>query len=236
MKREILAETPPYLRRARSEGEPVLGVGRIYPLDPSQLRVAAFRVPDHWPRAWALDPGWKMTAALFAAWEPEGDVMYVMNEYARGRAPSLIHAQAIKARGGDWVPGLIDPASAGVNMRDGGTLIEEYRGHGLNVEPSENAVLAGIERVYGRMETGRLRLFPGLERFEREMGSYVWKKDPHGQGMNKPLKKNDHLMDALRYLELSGLRVAVSRARFESRRAGMMGIRGDSSLSTRGGY
>ncbi len=60
---ELLAATPPYLRDARSKGEPSLGAGAIYPVELSEVLVDPFQIPPHWPRCYALDVGWNRTAA-----------------------------------------------------------------------------------------------------------------------------------------------------------------------------
>ena len=76
---------------------------------------------------------------------------------ARRWAEPPIHVAAIKARG-EWIPGVIDPAPL-TSVRDGRQIIEEYRSLGLNLEPANNAVEAGINAVWTRLSVGRLKVF-----------------------------------------------------------------------------
>ena len=55
-KRELLAETPEWLRDARSRGIPSLGAGAIYPIKEEAIRVDPFPIPSHWPRCFGA-PG-----------------------------------------------------------------------------------------------------------------------------------------------------------------------------------
>lgn len=192
-KAELLASTPPHLRKARSEGEPGLGSGAIYPIDLSEVTCDPFQIPPYWPRCYALDVGWKRTAALWGAWDRNVDVVYVYTEHYRGQAEPSVHATAIKARG-DWIPGLIDPAARGRSQVDGKQLIEEYRHAGLNLIPADNSVEAGIHAVWERLSTNRLRIFKTCQNLQAEYRLY--RRDENG----KIIKDFDHLMDCLRYL------------------------------------
>ncbi|WP_051321622.1 terminase large subunit domain-containing protein [Chrysiogenes arsenatis] len=201
-KEELLKATPPYLRNARSKGLPQLGSGAIYPIDEEVIRVTDFAIPEHWPRAYALDVGWNNTAALWGAWDRDnGDILYLTNEYKQGQCEPAVHAAAIRARG-EWIPGVIDPAARGRNQKDGTKLIEEYETAGLNLVPAENTVEAGLFTVYRMMTEGRLRVFGSLSQWFNEFRTYHRDKD------GKVIKTNDHLMDDTRYLVMSGYGVA----------------------------
>ena len=52
-KKQLLAETPPWLRDARSKGIPSIGAGAIYPIPESEISVKPFAIPDHWPRCFS---------------------------------------------------------------------------------------------------------------------------------------------------------------------------------------
>jgi hypothetical protein len=93
---------------------------------------------------------------------------------------------------------VIDPASRGRSQRDGTQLIEEYRKAGLNIEPADNAVEAGIYACEQLMSAGRLKIFTSLSNWYQEFRLY--RRDENG----KVVKERDHLMDAMRYLVKSG--------------------------------
>ncbi len=210
-KEQMLRETQPYLREARSTGEPGLSAGAIYPIGLEHVTVEPFAIPIHWPKAYALDPGWNRTAALWIALNRDDGTAYLYAEHYRGQAEPTIHATAIKARG-DWIPGVIDPGSRGRNQNDGKQILADYQAAGLNLQMANNAVEAGIQAVWERLSTGTLKVFNTLANFQIEYRMY--RRDEDG----KIVKKFDHLMDALRYLvapatsskdRTSGLAIAI---------------------------
>lgn len=66
-KRKLVANRPPYQIKARTEGEPALGVEAIYPIDEADISVPDRVIPDSWPRAFGMDVGWNRTAAVWGA-------------------------------------------------------------------------------------------------------------------------------------------------------------------------
>ncbi|MEE9581026.1 MAG: hypothetical protein V3V74_06915 [Nitrosomonadaceae bacterium] len=200
-KARMLRETRPHLRDARSRGIPSLGVGAIYPIEISEIVCDPFKIPDYWPRAYAMDVGWKRTAALWGAQDPDTGVVYMYAEYYRGQAEPSVHAAAIRERG-EWIPGVIDPAARGRAQKDGAILMDDYRDLGLETTPAINAVAAGIDRVYEWLSTGQLKIFSTLQNTLTEYRMY--ERDEN----QKIVKVNDHLMDCLRYWAMSGIAVA----------------------------
>ena len=81
---------------------------------------------------------------------------------------------------------------------DGTRLIEQYSDLGLLLAPAENAVEAGLYAVWERLSDGRLFVFSSLQNWLSEFR--IYRRDEKG----KIVKQNDHLMDATRYLILSG--------------------------------
>src|SRR5262249_45628040 len=110
VKAELLASIPPYQREARSKGVPQLGAGAIYPVPESDIVVADFELPAHYPLAFALDVGWNKTAVVWGARDNESGVIYLYSEYYAGQKEPSLHADAIKSRG-KWIYGVIDPAA-----------------------------------------------------------------------------------------------------------------------------
>lgn len=149
-----------------------------------------------------MDVGWRRTAALWGARNPETDVLYLWHEYYRGETEPPIHADAIR-RVGEWIPGVIDPAAHQRSQRDGVVLMAQYQELGLNLSPAQNAVTAGIYDVWTRLSTGRIKVFRTLAHFLQEYR--IYRRDEKG-GI---VKENDHLMDCLRYEIASGLAVGV---------------------------
>ena len=215
-KAELLAATPPFLRDARSKGEPSLGAGAIYPVELSEILVNPFEIPPHWPRCYALDVGWNRTAVLWGALDRQADCWYFYTEHYRGKAEPSTHTTAINARG-KWIPGLIDPAARGRSQADGKQLLSMYRLLGLRLTESANALEAGIYDVWLRLSTGRIKVFKTLMNWQAEYRLY--RRDEKGA----VISVFDHLMDDMRYIVLSGKGIAVpqpvQKDKFPSRRA-----------------
>jgi hypothetical protein len=192
--------------KARSLGEPAMGEGAIYPIDIEELLVDDFPIPETWPRVFGLDVG--KTAGIWGALNPDTDVLYLWREYYSEEYNPILHAAAIKASG-DWIPGVVDPASLGSSQVDGRKLFEVYSELGLILVPADNSVESGIQEVWMRLSTGRLKVFKSLSRWRTEFGRYHRKKVETVFGIkDKIVKKDDHLMDASRYLVVSGIPIA----------------------------
>jgi len=168
-----------------------------------EIVCAPFEIPDHWPRVYALDVGWKRTAALWGALDRDTDTVYLYSEYYRGQAEPAIHAEAIKQRG-RWIPGVVDPASRGRSQVDGDQLYRLYINMNLDLALANNAIESGIYETWQRMSTGRLKVFNTLQNWLMEYR--IYRRDEKG----KIVKENDHLMDATRYLVMSGINIAIT--------------------------
>lgn len=197
----LWASIPPYQRAARSKGTPQLGAGAIYPIEEDDITCDPFDIPQHFRKAYGLDVGWNRTAALWGALDSDTDILYLYSEYYRGEAEPSAHAAAINIHG-RWVPGVIDPASRGRSQHDGETLFQKYADLGLQITKADNAVEAGLFEVWQRMVTGRLKIFKTLRNTLTEFR--IYRRDEKG----RIVKENDHLIDALRYLCMSGVAVA----------------------------
>ncbi len=190
--------------KARSQGIPSAGEGAIYPIDIDEITVPPFVIPDTWPRGYAMDVG--KTAALFFAMDPNSDTLIAYDEYYSEVYNTVVHGEAIKSRGA-WLRGVIDPGSLGSSQIDGQKLFEKYRSMGLDLETADNAVESGINEVWLRLSSGRLKVFSTLPRFRMEFERYHRHEVETVFGIkNLPVKKDDHIMDCLRYMCSSGIK------------------------------
>lgn len=198
----------PHLRDARSKGIPFLGSGAVYPVLPSLIEEKAFAIPDHWPRAFGLDVGYNRTAAIWGAWDKSNDVVHLYDEHYVGEENPQVHAHTIMGSGvksnlrAKWIPGVIDPASKGRGQKDGEQLLQTYRNLGLDLEMAVNAVEAGVREVWLRLSSGRLKVFSHLQYFFKEY--LLYRRDRNGKIIENK-SRPDHMMDATRYLIMSGL-------------------------------
>src|ERR1017187_4163884 len=166
----------------------------VYPSSDKDIVVSEFPMPAHWPRAYGLDSRWQTVAAIWGAYDPRSDVLYLYSEYG-GDGDPAVHAAAICSRG-EWIPGLIDPDAHGRERKDGGRLIQHYQKLGLHLQYRANSIESGILAVGQRMRSGRLKVFPSLTKYLAERRLYQF--DENGQ----VLKERNNLQDAIRCLVL----------------------------------
>jgi hypothetical protein len=197
VKQELWDSIPPFQRDARSKGIPQLGAGAIYPVPESEIIIPDHAIPKEWPRAYGLDVGWNRTAGIWGAQDPVSKRIELFSEHYQGREEPSIHAAAIRARGA-WIPGVCDPAARGRGQKDGAQLLKDYRDLGLDLLPALNAVEAGLLEVWQLLSGGQLKVHASLQNWFKEFRLY--RRDENG----KVVKENDHLMDATRYLLVSG--------------------------------
>lgn len=193
---DMAADLQPHQKDARMKGKPSLGAGAIYPVPEESILVDPFDIPHYWPRGYGMDVGWKKTASVWGAMDPEQEkpVFYLTGEYYVGEQQPVIHSQSIIARSA-WQTGAIDPASNGRGQKDGSKLFQEYTKSGLKLIKANNTVEAGLYHVLSLMQTGRLKVFRGV--MQNWLNEYrLYRRDEKG----KIVKENDHLMDAMRYL------------------------------------
>jgi hypothetical protein len=147
---ELLAETPPWLREARSLGKPSLGAGAIYPIEERRVKCDPFPIPSYWPRAYAMDVGWNWTAGLWGAWDRDTSTLYIYSEYKAGDAAATDPRSRRSRRAELGYLGIIDPAANGQrNQKDGEALKASYEGCGLKLTNAINAVEAGLSMNAG---------------------------------------------------------------------------------------
>lgn len=192
-KAQILDASEPHLRETRRTGVPSMGSGAVYPITLDSIVVDPFEIPTHFKKLYALDVGWNRTAALWGALDPNTDTLYIYDEHYVGEQPPAVHAASIRSRG-EWIPGVIDPAAKGRSQGDGSQLIQTYKDLGLILNRANNDVEGGIQLVWQRIASGKLKVFSSLHNFAKEY--VLYRRDDRG----KVMKENDHLMDALRYL------------------------------------
>ena len=163
-----------------------------------------------WNRFVALDWGYRNpTAIVWGAVDFDGN-LYIYDEYyAGGKVVSEV-AEIIKAKSGNANirQYLIDPSTRNNNGNGGRSILEEFAECGLYFNLAKNEVRAGINRVQEYLKIGangypKLRVNRHCENWRREIQTYKWKDlkaNATQDAPEKPVKKDDHLMDATKYL------------------------------------
>src|SRR5690606_15478040 len=150
-KAQMLEDTPDHLKDARSKGYPAMGSGNIYPFPPERVFVDPIHIPDSWPRMFALDVGWNVTAASWAAYDEASDTIWVYDEYYGNQGQKgedsgpEYHIAQIMRRGN--IVGVIDPAARQRSQIDGRKLMQIYKEGGLMLWPADNEVEGGIANI-----------------------------------------------------------------------------------------
>jgi PBSX family phage terminase large subunit len=85
----------------------------------------------------------------------------------------------------------IDPSASSMKL--------ELNRRGMHVIPADNDVYNGIETMCNEMAKGNLYVLKDCKNLIREIQNYVWDTKKSTQGLDEPVKKADHAVDALRY-------------------------------------
>ena len=94
--------------------------------------------------------------------------------------------------GKDWCTVLVDPSAA--------SFVVALRQRGVYVREADNDVLDGIRRTGALLANRRLLVNEGnCMGLIDELGTYMWDDKAALRGEEKPVKQNDHSVDALRY-------------------------------------
>ena len=199
--------------------------GQIFPEIKGGVHIIRpFAIPKEWDRYRIIDHGERNpTACIWGAVSPDGDLFMYREHYKSGKFVPY-HAKKIheKTQGEDIIYTLIDPSVKSVRGHSGRKVDKEYQEEMKEYEPrfrmkfANNDVSAGIARMhrYLYMNPDRIHpitkkkgsphlfFFSNLEHTIEELENYKWKKisqtsedDPE----EKPRKKDDHLMDCIRY-------------------------------------
>lgn len=105
------------------------------------------------------------------------------------------HGELIETNGLDAI--VVDPSAKG--------FINQLRADGVaRVRPAKNDVIPGIQMCSSIISADALRVHERCQTTIDEMQSYVWDTAAQSRGIDKPVKKGDHCMDAWRYAVMQG--------------------------------
>lgn len=96
----------------------------------------------------------------------------------------------IELQYGQRIEVIIDPSASSMKA----TLRKRGR---YKVRDADNSVDDGLRETGTAMQLGLIKISPTLIDFWKEISGYVW--DNNVEGKERPIKFNDHFMDALRY-------------------------------------
>lgn len=122
-------------------------------------------------------------------------VLYAIDEWRPGRSTDAALSNNLKQwmetrPQPEWT--YLDPSAASFSMQ----LFED--GH-PRVDKADNHVIDGIRTVASLLDNGQLRISSSCTTLIDEFPSYRWDDTAAVRGKDKPIKDNDHALDALRY-------------------------------------
>lgn len=203
--------------QARLFGDFVQRSGLVYNLwNSTKHLVRPFAVPREWTRVVSIDPAnTGITAAVWGAFEPGTNNLYLFREYYQSNLTISEHAKNIQLRNrGESIDfWLLDPKwgsqREGQQHKSGQQL---YKENGLPVRlaevPSDWGLQISKEYLGATLDATsrhpKLFVFNDLHNFRWEMEHYTWatfdRGEKKGLSKEKPVKRNDHLMNAWQYL------------------------------------
>lgn len=198
----------PHELEAREKGIAFIGTGLVYPVNLSAMLVEPFNIPDNYRKFFALDFGWQNpTAALICNYDIHNDILYITGEYYQNKKTPAQHVYAFENLNIANTPCIYDPAGQSSSQADGQNLVDLYGKAGLkNMHKANNSVESGIQATLELLLDNKVKIFGNLNYFISEFNSYSRLED------GKINKKNDHLMDCLRYAVVTGLDVVKEDA------------------------
>ena len=177
-------------RKRLFEGVWAAAEGLVYPeFAPEMIREMDV---DGWRTALTVDVGSRNpTAILTLHQRGDGARHHVSREVYRRDMTSRDILAAIEAEADAVRPEAIyiDPSAKG--------YIDDLHRDGYPAVPAVNDVLTGIQRVRGVLAQG-FSIDPACVNTIDEFGMYAYPDNPRIE-TDKPIKDNDHAMDALRY-------------------------------------
>jgi PBSX family phage terminase large subunit len=202
---------PEPIFRRRYLGEFVQLEGLVYPEFTDDHVVEPFDIPPEWPRFAGLDFGKKDPNAIMGiTCDPATGIYYVFFEFYK--AEQRLSALADALDRGNFGHTLCDPAAA--------QLIKELREvyHVRSLVEADNDIGIGIERLGSMFKEKKLKVFSSCRNLIDELENYVYPAaDPDRSTPDKPIHRNCHALDALRYAFSKRLRGAYRPQRTGNR-------------------
>lgn len=180
-------------------GEWVMAEGAVYDTFDRKINVVS-ELPEMVDYYVGIDYGTTATFVALLIGEGKDNKLYVCKEYvwdSKTKMRQLTDAEYSKEvrqfiQGYDVRRIYVDPSATSF-------MTQLWRDDVLGVTPANNAVEDGIRTVHNLISSGKLLIHQSCGYTVEEIESYVWDSKQQDKGIDKPLKRNDHAVDALRY-------------------------------------
>ena len=138
-----------------------------------------------------VDFGYTNPAGILKIIVDKDDNFYVAEEYYKVKLTTDYIIEKVQ----HYTPHMVYPDPAEPDR------IEMMQRAGLNVREVSKDVVAGIDKVREMFKQGRLKIHSSCTNLIWELETYAYPdKRPDNNENEKPIKENDHLVDALRYV------------------------------------
>lgn len=212
-KRERMIEQFPMHQRAmRTEGEPMMGHGRIYDIADEYITCDPFPIPDHWKVINAMDFGWDHPQShVQVVFDTDNDAVYVTHGYKASKVSANDAWGSVK----HWNEGIpVAWPHDGLQNEKGRDDATQQKTHYSNagfkmlpdmatwpsipdgkggMKTGGNSVEHGLYEIGDLMRKGKFKVFSGLVEVMDEIRQY------HRDEKGKIVKVRDDLIDAIRY-------------------------------------
>jgi len=211
-KQRVLAGLSREERAARKSGKFVQFSGMVYPEFQRHIHVVpSAKIPENVLLLGSIDPGTRHMAAVVWAYLTAEDDLVVFDELAMAESTVAQVALAVRMmearRNVRLRTYMIDPSARNTAHQTGRSDQLEYSDHGIVTILGQNDVPAGINRVKERLqgqpgEGPRLHVQAHCTGLIDEFRRYHWTKQGRSEHEAKEtvVKRDDHLLDALRYM------------------------------------
>lgn len=197
----MLAMYPEYQRAMRSEGEPMLGHGRIYDIADDFVLCDPFPIPDHWFVIGGMDFGYDHPQSFVKLVEDrDNDIIYITNSWKQRKVSANDAWGATKS----WLSGVpVAWPPDGLQHEKGRDVNLQQKAHyvdaGFNMLPEHStwpeggvSVENGLYETLDRQRKGTYKIFRGQPELMEEHRQY------HRDEKGKVVKIRDDILDAAR--------------------------------------
>lgn len=206
-------------RDARQRGEYIHFAGKFYGEFSDDTHVVPAPKPEHVKGqniVVGIDPGLNRTGIIWLAFDNDNMALAFAEFYPEQMVVSdvcreILRINALWGIEPDYY--VIDPSARNRATVDAEKLKNAYLRGGISAVNGQNDRAAGILEVKRRLQQKGLVVSEALTNLRREFIRY--RKDPNSKDEFAAIKKDDHLLDALRYVCLSRVWTAPGEFRAE---------------------
>lgn len=193
---------------SRQYGRFFVGTGLVYSeFDANVHVIEPFDIPIEWQDMISIDPGLSNPLSCHFYARDYDDNVYVVGEYYMANKDIDFHAEMIHGLANrlNWkrdakgkLSSLIDSAANQKTLASTKSVAELFADKGILVNTHVNKELyAGINKVKSMLKNRKLFIFKNCTELIREIKGYWW------GDKDRPIKKDDHALDELRYYIMS---------------------------------